>query len=82
MHALPLNGLGLLFGVDRLMATCTALTNVVGNCVATFVIANWENAFDRTKLDAYLAEQAAGHIDPSGAEELPAEGSEATKLKP
>jgi aerobic C4-dicarboxylate transport protein len=82
VHALPLNGLGLLFGVDSLMATCTALTNVVGNCVATFVIAKWENAFDRTKLDAYLAEQAAGHIDPSGAEELPAEGSEATKLKP
>ncbi|MBV8092604.1 MAG: cation:dicarboxylase symporter family transporter, partial [Acetobacteraceae bacterium] len=35
VRSLPLNGLGLLFGVDRLMATCTALTNVVGNTVAT-----------------------------------------------
>ncbi|HWK44421.1 MAG TPA: cation:dicarboxylase symporter family transporter [Stellaceae bacterium] len=54
VRALPLNGLGLLFGIDRLMATCTALTNVVGNTVATFVIAKWENAYDPAKLDAYL----------------------------
>lgn len=72
VRALPLNGLGLLFGVDRLMATCTALTNVVGNCVATFVISKWERAFDPTKLDIYLREQAAGRIDPSGAETVPA----------
>jgi aerobic C4-dicarboxylate transport protein len=55
VRALPLNGLGLLFGVDRLMATCTALTNVVGNTVATFVVARWEGAFDPAKFDAYLA---------------------------
>lgn len=68
VRALPLNGLGLLFGIDRLMATCTALTNVVGNCVATFIIAKWERAFTPGKLDQYLAEQAAGRIEPSGAE--------------
>ena len=50
VHKLPLNGLGLLFGVDRLMATCTALTNVVGNCVATFVIAKWENSLRPEKM--------------------------------
>jgi aerobic C4-dicarboxylate transport protein len=55
VRALPLNGLGLLFGIDRLMATCTALTNVVGNTVAVFVIAKSERAFDRAKFDAYLA---------------------------
>lgn len=49
VHTLPLNGLSLLFGIDRLMATCTALTNVVGNTVATFVIAKWENEFDPAK---------------------------------
>ncbi len=58
VHTLPLNGLGLLFGVDRMMATCTALTNVVGNTVAVFVIAKWEGAFDRTQFNAYLAAQA------------------------
>jgi aerobic C4-dicarboxylate transport protein len=55
VRALPLNGLGLLFGIDRLMATCTALTNVVGNTVAVFVIAKSERAFDRARFDAYLA---------------------------
>ncbi|MGI4945884.1 MAG: cation:dicarboxylate symporter family transporter [Janthinobacterium lividum] len=60
VRTLPLNGLGLLFGVDRMMATCTALTNVVGNTVAVFVVAKWEGAFDQAKFDAYLAAQAKG----------------------
>ena len=71
VRALPLSGLGLLFGVDRLMATCTALTNVVGNTVATFVISKWEKSFDPARLDIYLREQAAGRIDASGAETSP-----------
>jgi aerobic C4-dicarboxylate transport protein len=71
VRTLPLNGLGLLFGIDRLMATCTALTNVVGNTVAVFVVAKWETAFDQAKFEAYLAQQSAGTIRPSGAEALP-----------
>jgi aerobic C4-dicarboxylate transport protein len=70
LRALPLTGLGLLFGIDRLMATCTALTNVVGNTVAVFFIANWENAFDRGKLDACLAagaSEAGALVHASGA---------------
>jgi len=59
-RVLPLAGLGLLFGIDRLMATCTALTNVIGNTVATFFVAHWENALDRGKLDAYLAAISSG----------------------
>jgi aerobic C4-dicarboxylate transport protein len=60
-----------MFGVDRLMSTCTALTNVIGNTLAVFVIARWEGAFAPEKLDAYLAQQSAGLIDPSGSEEAP-----------
>jgi aerobic C4-dicarboxylate transport protein len=66
VRSLPLNGLSLLFGVDRLMSTCIAMTNVVGNTLAVFVIARWEGAFDPPALDAYLARQAAGQIDASG----------------
>lgn len=62
VRSLPLNGLGLLFGVDRLMATCTALTNVVGNVVATFYIAKWEGAFDAQKWQAIQAEMEAGPV--------------------
>lgn len=47
VHVLPLSGLGLLFGIDRIMATATALTNIVGNTVAVFAIARWEGSFDR-----------------------------------
>ena len=46
VRSLPLGGLGLLFGIDRMMATATALTNIVGNSVAVFAIARWEGAFD------------------------------------
>jgi aerobic C4-dicarboxylate transport protein len=72
VRSLPLNGLGLLFGIDRLMATCTALTNVIGNTVAVFMVAKSEKAFDQAKFDAYLAQQAQGTIRPSGAEDRPA----------
>jgi aerobic C4-dicarboxylate transport protein len=56
MRTLPLGGLGLLFGIDRFMATGSAVTNVIGNAVAVFAIAKWDNAFDRAKFDRCLAE--------------------------
>ncbi|MGP8473446.1 cation:dicarboxylate symporter family transporter [Burkholderia sp. PR2] len=46
VRSLPLAGLGLLFGIDRVMATATALVNVVGNTMAVFAIARWEGLFD------------------------------------
>lgn len=67
VRTLPLNGLGLLFGIDRLMATCTALTNVVGNTVAVFVVAKSEGAFDQGKFDAYMAAQVTGRSPPAKA---------------
>jgi aerobic C4-dicarboxylate transport protein len=60
VQSLPLSGLGLLLGIDRVNATCISLTNLVGNTVATFVLAKWEKAFDQAKFDAYLAAQSAG----------------------
>jgi aerobic C4-dicarboxylate transport protein len=53
---LPVGGLGLLIGVDRFMSEARALTNVIGNTVATFVVAKWEGAFDPIKFEACLAE--------------------------
>ncbi len=46
---LPIEGLALLLGVDRFMSTGRALTNMVGNGVATMVIAKMEHEFDETK---------------------------------
>jgi len=60
VRVLPLSGLGLMLGVDRLMSTALAVTNMIGNSVAVFALAKWEDAFDRAKFDAYLAAQRSG----------------------
>jgi aerobic C4-dicarboxylate transport protein len=43
---IPVAGLTLLLGVDRFMSEARALTNIVGNAVATLVVARWEGALD------------------------------------
>ena len=48
---IPVAGLALIFGIDRFMSQGRALTNLIGNGIATIVIAKWENEFDSTKLE-------------------------------
>ncbi|XLM20237.1 dicarboxylate/amino acid:cation symporter, partial [Chromobacterium piscinae] len=43
---LPVEGLALLIGIDRFMSEARAITNLIGNGVATVVIAKWEKALD------------------------------------
>lgn len=47
----PIEGLALLIGVDRFMSEARAITNFIGNGVATIWIANNEKEFDREKMD-------------------------------
>lgn len=49
---LPIEGLALLLGVDRFMSEARALTNLIGNGVATVVIAKMEGEFDESKAVA------------------------------
>ncbi|MCF7521583.1 dicarboxylate/amino acid:cation symporter [Neisseria sp. ZJ106] len=51
---LPVEGMALILGIDRFMSECRALTNLVGNACASIVVARWENALDKDKLDAAL----------------------------
>ncbi len=51
----PVAGLALIIGVDRFMSEARALTNFVGNTVATLIVAKWEGAFDPVKGRAVLA---------------------------
>jgi aerobic C4-dicarboxylate transport protein len=51
----PVAGIALILGVDRFMSEARALTNVIGNTVATLVISKWEGAFDATKAGEILA---------------------------
>lgn len=48
---IPIEGLALLLGVDRFMSEARALTNFIGNGVATIWLANNEKEFDRSKMD-------------------------------
>jgi aerobic C4-dicarboxylate transport protein len=54
----PVAGLALILGVDRFMSQCRALTNFIGNAVATLVVARWEGVLDRDQLRAALAGEA------------------------
>jgi aerobic C4-dicarboxylate transport protein len=55
IRVIPVEGLALLLGVDRFMSEARALTNFIGNGVATIWIANNEKEFDRSKMDATLS---------------------------
>ncbi|EJL01077.1 MULTISPECIES: dicarboxylate/amino acid:cation symporter [Pseudomonas] len=46
----PVAAMVLILGVDRFMAECRSLTNIIGNAVATLVVAAWEGQLDRTQL--------------------------------
>jgi len=50
----PVAGLTLLVGVDRFMSEARAITNLIGNAVATMVIARWDNALDLDRARAIL----------------------------
>ncbi len=52
--SVPVAGMALILGVDRFMSECRALTNFIGNAVATIVVARWEKAVDRERLAAAL----------------------------
>jgi aerobic C4-dicarboxylate transport protein len=54
MDLLPLAGLTLLLGVDPFMSQCRAMTNVIGNGIATIAIAKWERALDMDALHRAL----------------------------
>jgi aerobic C4-dicarboxylate transport protein len=52
--SVPVAGMALILGVDRFMSECRALTNFVGNAVATLVVSGWEGQLDRDRLAAAL----------------------------
>lgn len=51
----PVAGMALILGIDRFMSECRALTNFIGNAVATVVVARWEGALDQDRLKAAMA---------------------------
>ena len=61
--SIPVAGLTLLLGVDRFMSEARALTNFVGNAVATLIVSRWENQLDLPRAQALLG--VPGHEPPA-----------------
>ncbi len=53
-------GMAVLLGIDKFMSECRALTNIIGNGVATIVVSRWENELDHTMLRVRLGQS----VDP------------------
>jgi len=51
---IPIQSLAILVGIDKFMSECRALTNLIGNGVATVVISRWEGELDADKLHATM----------------------------
>jgi aerobic C4-dicarboxylate transport protein len=51
----PIQSLAILLGIDKFMSECRALTNLIGNGVATIVISRWEGELDVDKLHETMA---------------------------
>ena len=56
---IPIQALAILVGIDKFMSECRALTNLIGNGVATVVMSLWEGELDRDKLHAALVHPIA-----------------------
>jgi aerobic C4-dicarboxylate transport protein len=67
---LPVAGLALILGIDRFMSEARALTNLVGNAVATLVVAKWVKELDEDKLQVELASGGRGISDEREVDDL------------
>ena len=84
---IPVAGLTLLIGIDRFMSEARAITNLIGNGVATVVVSKWEGELDTSRARATLAnvtaveaeEYEAGHVAPDSAVPDGPEASHPTK---
>jgi aerobic C4-dicarboxylate transport protein len=56
--AIPVAGMALILGIDRFMSMCRAMVNLVGNGVATLVVARWERELDSETLKRNLLASA------------------------
>jgi proton glutamate symport protein len=61
-YGLPLEGVTLILGVDELMDMARTMVNVVGNCLATVVIAKWEGEFKEASDESLALAAARGEI--------------------
>ncbi len=65
-HSIPVEGMALILGVDRFMSECRAITNLIGNAVGMFVVAEWEQDIDLEKAAPLLTRSRRRRLERSG----------------
>ena len=60
---IPVAGLALILGVDRFMSEARALTNLVGNGVATMVVSRWERELDKDRMSQVLNKESEAEAE-------------------
>jgi aerobic C4-dicarboxylate transport protein len=60
---IPVASIALILGIDRFMSEARALTNLIGNGVATVVVSKWENALDTQRMHAHLNNETEAEAD-------------------
>lgn len=63
--SIPIQALAILVGIDKFMSECRALTNVIGNGVATVVVSRWEGELDTAKLRDTMASPVESGEEPT-----------------
>jgi aerobic C4-dicarboxylate transport protein len=61
---IPVAGMTLILGIDKFMSECRALTNIIGNGVATIVVSKWEGELDKERLTAELKNPGSADLNP------------------
>src|SRR5262249_4114332 len=61
---IPVAGIMLIFGIDRFMSTCRALTNDCGTAVGAFVVAAWEGVLDGEQAARVLGQSSVAALTP------------------
>jgi len=79
MHKIPVSGLVLLLGIDRFLNEARAITNLIGNGVATIAVAKWEGALDLDQARRAFAGSAQGL---SAADDMPGVDAQAAPVTP
>ncbi|EST20654.1 cation:dicarboxylate symporter family transporter [Streptomyces roseochromogenus] len=81
LGVIPAGAVALLLGVDRIMDSMRVTTNLLGNCVAVFVVSRWEGALDTVRAKKVLDGEIA-FVSEEGREGRPAEGMQSTVREP
>lgn len=77
---IPIVGVAILLGIDQILDMGRTTVNLIGNCVATVVIARWENVFNYDKMRQFVSQSKEATLDAKNIRTLTSRDCKKTKL--